>query len=238
MRLPVGLRGALGTALVVGCLWGGPAGASVPPAPAARAAVTPGASSSSPNAGPVMRAFSGDDGQDIRDIHGPVAPPRRRPIGWLAGALGVAALGAGLLYRRRRRPTLLPHQRALRALEEVRPLLGGDPRAFSFTVSEIVRTYVEASFSLPAAHRTTEELLADLMRDHSPVAAHRDALGNFLLHCDLAKFAGWSLTSADMTALLDSAVAFVRATCPDNASPRAALTAPQRTRAGKGAALA
>ena len=88
----------------------------------------------------------------------------------------------------------------------------GDPRQFSFAVSEIVRQYVEEAFRVRAAHRTTEELLADLMLDRSPVALHRTALGEFLRYCDLAKFAGWSLSPADRSALLTSAETFVRAT--------------------------
>ena len=57
-------------------------------------------------------------------------------------------------------------------------------------------------------------LLADLMLDTSPVAAHRTAVGEFLRHCDLAKFAGWSLSQTDIAALLASAETFVLATAP------------------------
>ena len=44
-----------------------------------------------------------------------------------------------VLYARRRRPIAPPHERALRALAEAGTLFGGDPRQFSFAVSEIVR---------------------------------------------------------------------------------------------------
>jgi hypothetical protein len=42
-----------------------------------------------------------------------------------------------------------------------------------------------------------------------PLAHHRDSLADFLRHCDLAKFARWSLSVSQMEAMLDSAKAFV-----------------------------
>ena len=85
-------------------------------------------------------------------------------------------------------------------------------------MSDVVRAYVEAAFALHASRLTTDELLADLMTDHSPVAAHRTELGAFLGYCDLAKYARWSLSPTDMTGMLDSAETFVRVT----AAPAAA----------------
>ncbi len=83
---------------------------------------------------------------------------------------------------------------------------------FSLAVSEIVRGFIEQSFPLRAAHRTTEEFLRDLVNvEESPLAAHREALREFLQHCDLAKFARWSLTREQMEAMLASASAFVTA---------------------------
>ena len=158
-------------------------------------------------------AMNADSGQDIRDIHGPIAIPGRRSPWWYAGgaALAVGLLAALVLYARRK-PVAPPHERALRALEEAGSMFEGDPRQFSFAVSEIVRQYVEEAFQVRAAHRTTEELLADLMLDRSPVSLHRTALGEFLRYCDLAKFAGWSLSPADRMAMVVSAETFVRAT--------------------------
>ena len=61
-----------------------------------------------------------------------------------------------------------------------------------------------------AAHRTTDEFLRDLTSlSYLPLAQHCDSLANFLRHCDLAKFARWSLTVSQMEALLESAKAFV-----------------------------
>jgi hypothetical protein len=162
---------------------------------------------------PTTTIPSADSGQDIRDIHGPIAMPARRSRWWyVGGAATVAAIAGLLFYARRRKPIAPPDERALGALAEAAVMFEGDPRQFSFAVSEIVRRYVEETFRVRASQRTTEELLADLMLDRSPVAPHRTALGEFLRYCDLAKFAGWSLSPADRTAMLVSAQTFVRAT--------------------------
>lgn len=188
----------------------------------AGAAVTPGGTppgmsignSARRSAAPSVAPSSADSDQDIRDIHGPIATPSRRPVWWLvaaASAVGVVAVGFALRARHRRRP-VPPHERALRALAGANSLIGSNARDFSFVVSEIVRSYVEEAFPVRAAHRTTEELLSDLALDTSPVATHRKEVGEFLRYCDLAKFAGWSLSRTDMAAMLGSAETFIRAT--------------------------
>jgi hypothetical protein len=211
-------RIAISAALAVAVLFGagiGSASASVPPpsVTAARPTAFPGGASSG------MRAPStnANPGEDIRDIHGPLDVPGRVPIWWYvaaAGAVLVAAQGMAV-YARRRKRRAPPHTRALRALTELRSTPGTDGRTFSFAVSEIVRLYVEEAFRVRAAHRTTEELLSDLMLDNSPISSHRVAVGEFLNHCDLAKFGGWSLSEVDMTALLESAETLVLATMPN-----------------------
>jgi hypothetical protein len=72
-----------------------------------------------------------------------------------------------------------------------------------------------------AAHRTTNEFLHDLVDlPDSPLAAHRETLAEFLHHCDLAKFARWSLTVPQMEAMLASASAFVIAIGKSQAAKR------------------
>jgi hypothetical protein len=161
-----------------------------------------------------LGATSADSDQDIRDIHGLIAIARRRSPWWYVGgaAIIVGALAAAILHLRGRQPIAPAHERALHALEEAGASFAGDPRQFSFAVSEIVRQYVEKVFRVRAAHRTTEELLADLMLDRSAVALHRTVLGDFLRYCDLAKFAGWSLSPADRRAMLANAKIFILAT--------------------------
>jgi hypothetical protein len=77
-------------------------------------------------------------------------------------------------------------------------------------VSEIVRNYIEQRFQVRAAHRTTQEFLHDLLAEsHAALTVHHPLLGEFLEHCDLAKFARWQLSVAQMEAMYQSARTFV-----------------------------
>lgn len=152
---------------------------------------------------------------DIFGLHPLPAPPA--PHAWWPYVVFAAALACGVaivaIIRRRRRRALPPDLAALRALEAARELIArNDAQGFSADVSTAVRDYVELAFGVRAPRRTTEELLADLMHDASPVAAHRDELGAFLEYCDLAKYARYALSRPQMTGMLDSAETFVRST--------------------------
>ena len=166
---------------------------------------------------------------DIRDIHGPIARAATRPRWWaVAAGAAVAVAAAGVAVWPRRHQRRLPADvRALRALANQRALSAGHPRDFAIAVSEAVRGYLEEAFDIHAPRRTTEELLADLVRDRSgPLAAHQFELTEFLRQCDLAKFAGAALSPARMNAMLDSAEALVKATAaPVVAQPSAAPVA-------------
>ena len=88
-------------------------------------------------------------------------------------------------------------------------------QAFAFAVSNAVRLYIEDRFQEKAARRTTEEFLHDLLgRDGSPLAPFAAPLQDFLQHCDLAKFARWSLSGDDMRNMHGSARRFVEETAP------------------------
>jgi Domain of unknown function (DUF4381) len=152
---------------------------------------------------------------DIRDIRGPKGVfPLWLAIALVAGVL-LLALGAYLLWRRKKRlpPTrpLLPFEIALQGLEQIRTLM--DPakvREFSIAISDIVRKYIEDAFHLTATHRTTEEFLRDLLdSSNSSLVAHRGLLAEFLNQCDMAKFAGVSLSRQIIESLHQSARSFV-----------------------------
>lgn len=143
----------------------------------------------------------------------------------LTGAL-LLALGAYAVRRwrrRRNRPRpLLPFEISLQRLEEIRRLM--DPasaREFSIAVSDIVREYIEVQFRVTATHRTTEEFLRDLLETaNAALAAHRGLLAEFLNQCDLAKFAGVSLSRRILESLHASARSFVtESSKPPPASP-------------------
>jgi hypothetical protein len=152
---------------------------------------------------------------DIFDIRPPIHIPEEIFwAGWAAGALAAAALGLGgwRLLRGKLRAKL-PYEVALERLLAARQFLSPEQaRTFSDLVSEIVRSFIEQTFPVRAAHRTTEEFLNDLIsHTDSPLAGHQGTLGEFLGHCDLAKFARWQLSVPQMEAMLQSARDFILA---------------------------
>lgn len=154
---------------------------------------------------------------DIHDIHPPYLIPQDWRVPVLIGSAVVLALllaWFGWRWLRARRPQLSLVQRTLLALEATRPLMeGGDARAFSVAVSDILRGYVEERFKVQATQRTTPEFLHDCLRQvGSVLQAHEQSLSEFLKFCDLAKFARWSLSSEEMHGLLASARYFVEST--------------------------
>jgi hypothetical protein len=176
------------------------------------AASQPGGVAAVPSPATAAHSTPAVPAEDILDIRGPIHIPAPFPwLAWTGGALAAAGLGLGAwtFFRRPRRK--LPYEIALEKLAATRPLMERDSaQPFSLAVSEIVRRFIEESFPVRAAHRTTNEFLHDLVNlPESPLAAHQETLGDFLRHCDLAKFACWSLTRAQMEAMLASASAFV-----------------------------
>ena len=157
---------------------------------------------------------------DIRDIHPPYLIPQDWRVPVLIGTAVILALllaWCGWRWFRARRPQLTLVQRTLLQLDATRPLMeGGDVRAFSVAVSDIVRGYVEARFTVHATQRTTTEFLREsLAQVGSALQAHEQSLSEFLKFCDLAKFARWSLSGQEMQGLLASARHFVESTGND-----------------------
>lgn len=155
--------------------------------------------------------------QDIRDIRGPIPIPYWwRWWAVAGGAVLLLALGYGIVrwvVHRRRARRKSPAEIALERIELAQSTLSSArPAGLSAELSDAVRVYIEARFGLSAAHRTTEEFIHDLLDEASPVAAHRDELGEFLSSCDLAKFARFALSPGQMQRMCDTARAFVEAT--------------------------
>jgi hypothetical protein len=134
---------------------------------------------------------------DIRDIKAPV----EIPSGWfwlgcVLGALGIA-LASYFTWRywqkHRTRPKseeviIPPHVRARRKLEQALGLIY-EPRPFCISVSDTLRAYLEEAFSLRAPERTTEEFLDELQSSALLSFSQKQLLGDFLMRCDLVKFA-------------------------------------------------
>jgi hypothetical protein len=201
-----------------------------------RAESVDGTAADTPDAGPpwemvetsaifveVESVLPGDgEATDVRDLK-----PLRRiesPIPWLwivVGVAALAALGVGLHYylRYRRRalavPLDPPHVIAFRALGALRDTDFGDPvavRRFYFTISEVLRAYVEGRFGLNATDLTSEEIVAvlpvldDLGDDHSRV------LERFLADTDRVKFAEHQPSEGEIEGTYENALGFVEST--------------------------
>jgi hypothetical protein len=172
-------------------------------------------------------------GDDIRDIRGPKGV---FPLWLILVALAIIALliiGAYAFWRwkrRRQRPRPLTHlEIVLQRLEATRALMQpATVREFSIAISDIVRGHIEYAFDVIATHQTTEEFLHDLLGSsnapaanaanasstsgpsaNASLAAHRSLLEEFLYRCDVAKFAGVTLSQPIMESLYQSARRFV-----------------------------
>lgn len=170
---------------------------------------------------------------DIRDIRGPVDIPYR--WAWLLWLLVGVALAVAAFFlirawlRRRRRLALAPvvvlppHVRARNQLEAALAWIS-QPDPFCTRVSQTLRIYLEERFSLHAPERTTEEFLDELQSSPMLAQPQKQSLGDFLMRCDLVKFARHEPAEPELRDLWDSAVRLVDETAPtaangpDNAS--------------------
>lgn len=175
------------------------------------AALTPASPSPAPTGTPVP------DG--MRDIAPPLDVFPYPP--WMVACAGIlAAVLLGLLIWAlvrwlRQRPPPLPPNPALIAIRELESLAARvaeiEPYAFSFAVSDVLRTFIsKAKFRLPATQQTSPEFLASIAS--SPMFSENDRtlLGHFLEKCDMIKFARIHATSEDNAELVKSALAFVK----------------------------
>ncbi len=159
---------------------------------------------------------------DIRDIRGPIAvPPSSSWDSYLYASLAVAGVLIVFwkLWRWYRAREISPYRLANERLEHARAsMAAGHSSVFCDEVSECVRSYIESVFHLPVTRETTDEFLAELARraDEVPaLAPHKGELQGFLVHCDVAKFAGRQMSMELMTQLLERAHQFISSTQTD-----------------------
>ena len=103
----------------------------------------------------------------------------------------------------------------------------GKQEPFFVRLSSIVRTYVEARFSIRAPERTTEEFIRDAVKSPDLTPTHRRRLADFLETSDLVKFACHRPGTPELLTALDSAETFVRETIPAPAAPSPSSAAPE-----------
>lgn len=144
-----------------------------------------------------------DDGDDIRDVKGPLAIPigLGRILLILLATLLIPALAYWLYRRLARRnveekpkpqaPPRPAHESALEALDRLErsPLLErGEIKEFHIRVSDILRLYVEERFHVPALELTTKDILRGMV--NAGIGEDlRQGFSDFLVPCDMVKFA-------------------------------------------------
>ena len=178
--------------------------------------------SSQTGATPARPVLAGDALRDIKDV---LPLPHVWPWWyWLAGVAVLAVLFFLVYFflrtRARDKPapeSRPPDQVALEALQQAASLLEqGKAKQFAVTITDILRHYIEARFSLHAPALTTREFLSLVAGGRDPVsselAAARDLLSAILQDCDLAKFAHAPLGRSEMQKIMDLATSFIRAT--------------------------
>lgn len=176
--------------------------------------------------------------QDIRDIKPPVRIPTGWEwLGWTLGALAVAAM-ACVAWRRWRKhrqtpaPVVIipPDERARQRLREALSLMD-QPKPFIIAVSDALRCYLEERFNLRAPERTTEEFLEELQRSAVLAFEQKRSLGDFLVRCDLVKFARYEPGRPELQDLYEAALRLVDETAPRPEPAPVGAGAPARQQA-------
>jgi hypothetical protein len=166
---------------------------------------------------------SDGEATDIRGLKPLERRKRQIPWLWIGVGAAVVALGLGLivwLVRRRKGPdevVVPPHELAFSNLDALRATDFDDleaVRRFYFSISEIIRFYVEGRFELNATDLTTEEIVVELpeLTDLGP--SENEQLSRFLKSTDRVKFANHEPLQPEIEQTYEEALTFVEATKP------------------------
>ncbi|HOV74057.1 MAG TPA: hypothetical protein P5318_07245 [Candidatus Hydrogenedentes bacterium] len=180
----------------------------------------------------LVRAPTDDEVKQIEaaaataDVAAPLGIPDGRLRGWrigaLAGAVVLAAAGAGYFYWRGRRkpaepPPVPPWEiayRRLRELDQRQWPKAGKHEPYYVDLSAILRYYIEDRFSVHAPEQTTQEFLAAAAVAGIFNESQQQLLSGFLKHCDRVKFAQYIPTLAEMEHCFSVVLQFVDETVP------------------------
>ena len=165
---------------------------------------------------------------DIRDIKSPLEIPRDwwRLIRWILAGVLVVAIGvvAYVIVKRHRqgksiiprkeKPKRPPHEIALEALKELereKLIEKGEVKLFYIKISEIIRSYFEERFFIPALEMTTGQLI-EAMKEAEIENEVIKPTEEFLNLCDLAKFAKYVPSNEENQFALETAHKIVEMT--------------------------
>ena len=159
----------------------------------------------------------------------PAGPfPARYVLLWV-GAAAAIAVGTWFFLRKRRQAgddlavTVLPaHELAFRQLREILDsglVERGEIKIFFSKVSDVLRCYIENRFGIHAPKRTTEEFFLDISRNAPFSDDMKGLLVEFMLNCDLVKFAEHTPLEHEIQGAFESCKAFIEATRDDLQRP-------------------
>lgn len=144
----------------------------------------------------------------------------------ILAVIGSLALVALIIYlidrfiKKRRKKDLPDHipvpawDRARQDLEDLEKTGCDDARIFYFTLTAIVKAYLEGRFGIGAPEMTTEELLPEI--NHIPIdKSQANDVKELLRRSDPVKFAGLDERKEQMVHDIDFVKAFVTRTTPD-----------------------
>lgn len=155
----------------------------------------------------------------MRDVKQPVGLPFAISKYFILGSvlvLIVLGLCAGYFLRKKQDEHIIPkkpaHEIAYEQLEALKAkdyINQGLIKEYYTEVSDIIRHYLENRFLLRAPEMTSEEFLVKA-RDAAELSSeHKNLLKEFLLCCDLVKFARYAPSADEVGAVFDSAKHFI-----------------------------
>jgi hypothetical protein len=160
--------------------------------------------------------------EEIHDIKDVIKlPDHFLPWYFLGGCLVLLVVTGLLIYflkkNKKVQPLPLPHEKALLDLESIRNLMiPARSRAFAIGMAEILRSYIGDRFQLFQPDLTTREFLHKLTRNNKEanplLLEHNDLLSDWLNHCDMVKFARYTLKHDDMEQMYTQVRDFILST--------------------------
>ena len=167
-----------------------------------------------------------DDVEDIaiNDIKGPVELPASKVwVIWVAvGIFAIVVILLLIVYLSGKKnlvekPVIQRPAHEI-ALERLNALLAeklveaGKIKEFYEKLSYIIRLYIEHRFDVKAPERTTEEFLQEASASSELPDNYKDKLKEFLMHCDMVKFAKYAPTQDEIGKSTDLARNFIEET--------------------------
>ena len=151
---------------------------------------------------------------DIRDVKGILYPfSWLKLFLWIISGLIILWVIVKLLLKLifKKAPPKLPHETALEEMEAASRQFaaGGEVKDCYVKISDAVRRYIEAVFSLKAPEMTTQEFLMSLSASSRLQSAHKNLLMTFMEACDLVKFAKYKPVHSDVEGVFNTAKKFV-----------------------------